>query len=100
MERFVITTALTDLWYGFGVAVQPHNIMWCFIDVGRQHGRRAAGHGPSCDNFDFAATDIRHQTGWSNPDARRSDVWRSIRWGHLFHLAQSAVSPTARCDMP
>jgi len=29
----VIETALTDLWYGFGVAVQPHNIMWCFIGV-------------------------------------------------------------------
>jgi len=33
MERLVIATALTDLWYGFGVAVQPHNIMWCFIGV-------------------------------------------------------------------
>src|SRR5262245_56470319 len=33
MERPVIETALTDLWYGFGVAVQPHNIMWCFIGV-------------------------------------------------------------------
>jgi len=29
----VITTALTDLWYGFGVALQPHNLMWCFIGV-------------------------------------------------------------------
>ena len=29
----MIATALTDLWYGFGVAVQPHNIMWCFIGV-------------------------------------------------------------------
>src|SRR4029079_16298128 len=33
VERPVIETALTDLWYGFGVAVQPHNIMWCFIGV-------------------------------------------------------------------
>src|SRR5215471_7659235 len=33
MERLVIATALTDLWYGFGVAVQPHNLMWCFIGV-------------------------------------------------------------------
>jgi putative tricarboxylic transport membrane protein len=29
----VIETALTDLWYGFGVALEPHNIMWCFIGV-------------------------------------------------------------------
>jgi putative tricarboxylic transport membrane protein len=29
----VIGTALTDLWYGFGVALEPHNIMWCFIGV-------------------------------------------------------------------
>jgi putative tricarboxylic transport membrane protein len=29
----MIETALTDLWYGFGVALQPHNIMWCFIGV-------------------------------------------------------------------
>ena len=29
----MIGTALTDLWYGFGVALEPHNIMWCFIGV-------------------------------------------------------------------
>jgi putative tricarboxylic transport membrane protein len=29
----VIGTALTDLWYGFGVALAPQNIMWCFIGV-------------------------------------------------------------------
>src|ERR1700676_1552295 len=31
--RPVITTALTDLWYGFGVALEPHNLMFCFIGV-------------------------------------------------------------------
>ena len=29
----MITTALTDLWYGFGVALEPQNLMWCFIGV-------------------------------------------------------------------
>ena len=29
----MITTALTDLWYGFGVALEPHNLMFCFIGV-------------------------------------------------------------------
>jgi putative tricarboxylic transport membrane protein len=29
----VITTALTDLWYGFGVAIEPHNLMYCFLGV-------------------------------------------------------------------
>src|SRR5258708_13165142 len=29
----VISTALTDLWTGFGVALEPHNLMWCFIGV-------------------------------------------------------------------
>jgi TctA family transporter len=29
----VITTALTDLWFGFGVALEPQNLMWCFIGV-------------------------------------------------------------------
>jgi len=29
----MIETALTDLWYGFQVAFQPHNLMWCFIGV-------------------------------------------------------------------
>jgi TctA family transporter len=33
MEPAVITTALTDLWYGFGVALEPQNLMWCFIGV-------------------------------------------------------------------
>src|SRR6201986_2879462 len=26
-------TALSDLWYGFGVAVEPQNLMWCFVGV-------------------------------------------------------------------
>ena len=29
----MFATALTDLWYGFGVALEPHNVMWCFIGV-------------------------------------------------------------------
>jgi len=29
----VIYTALTDLWMGFGVALEPQNLMWCFIGV-------------------------------------------------------------------
>ena len=29
----MVTTALTDLWFGFGVALEPHNLMWCFIGV-------------------------------------------------------------------
>jgi putative tricarboxylic transport membrane protein len=33
MEPAVITTALTDLWMGFGVALEPQNLMWCFIGV-------------------------------------------------------------------
>ena len=29
----MIATAFSDLWYGFGVAFEPHNLMWCFIGV-------------------------------------------------------------------
>src|SRR6201982_2941108 len=29
----MLATALTDLWYGFGVALEPHNLMWCFVGV-------------------------------------------------------------------
>ena len=29
----MISTALADLWYGFGVALEPHNLMWCFVGV-------------------------------------------------------------------
>src|SRR5471030_452102 len=29
----MIGQALMDLWYGFGVAFEPHNLMWCFIGV-------------------------------------------------------------------
>src|SRR6185437_12409023 len=25
--------SLVDLWYGFGVALQPHNLMWSFFGV-------------------------------------------------------------------
>ena len=29
----MIYSALTDLWYGFGVALEPHNIVFCFLGV-------------------------------------------------------------------
>jgi putative tricarboxylic transport membrane protein len=29
----MFASALTDLWYGFGVAFEPHNLMWCFVGV-------------------------------------------------------------------
>ena len=29
----MIATALTDLWHGFGVALEPHNLWWCFVGV-------------------------------------------------------------------
>ena len=29
----MIQQALTDLWYGFGVALEPHNLLWCFVGV-------------------------------------------------------------------
>jgi len=29
----VISTAFTDLYYGFGVALEPHNLLWCFVGV-------------------------------------------------------------------
>ena len=96
----MIATALTDLWYGFGVALQPHNLMWCFIGVlvGNMVGV-LAGHGPARDHFDSAAADIRDQTGGCDPDARRCDVRRAIRRRDLFDPAQFAVSSTARGDV-
>src|SRR6202166_3788790 len=33
MGAAVIGTAFTDLWYGFGVALEPQNLMWCFVGV-------------------------------------------------------------------
>jgi TctA family transporter len=33
MVRVVIGTALTDLWNGFYVALEPHNFFWCFLGV-------------------------------------------------------------------
>jgi len=32
-EGSMVAQALTDLWYGFGVALEPHNIVFCFIGV-------------------------------------------------------------------
>src|SRR6201994_1520826 len=29
----MFATALSDLWYGFGVAFEPQNLMWCFVGV-------------------------------------------------------------------
>src|SRR3982074_538350 len=33
MEAPVIPTSLAVFWSGFGVAVEPHNLMFCFIGV-------------------------------------------------------------------
>ena len=58
----MIATALTDLWYGFGVALEPHNLMWCFIGVlvGNMVGV-LPGMGPlGTGYFNPAAADIRH----------------------------------------
>lgn len=29
----MFASALSDLWYGFGVAFEPQNFMWCFVGV-------------------------------------------------------------------
>src|SRR6201993_1450798 len=29
----MLASALHDLWYGFGVALEPHNLLWCFVGV-------------------------------------------------------------------
>src|SRR6201999_661731 len=29
----MLASALSDLWYGFGVALEPQNLMWCFVGV-------------------------------------------------------------------
>ena len=29
----MVMTALNDLWHGFAVAFEPHNLLWCFIGV-------------------------------------------------------------------
>ncbi len=29
----MISTALSDLWFGFGIALLPQNLLWCFIGV-------------------------------------------------------------------
>jgi putative tricarboxylic transport membrane protein len=29
----VTSDALTNLWYGFGIALEPHNLLWCFVGV-------------------------------------------------------------------
>jgi TctA family transporter len=29
----MIGQSLADLWYGFGVALTPHNLMWSFFGV-------------------------------------------------------------------
>src|ERR1700674_1179716 len=33
VEGTVIEAALSGLWFGFGVALQPENLMWCFVGV-------------------------------------------------------------------
>jgi putative tricarboxylic transport membrane protein len=29
----MLASSLSDLWYGFGVALEPENVMWCFLGV-------------------------------------------------------------------
>jgi len=59
----MIATALSDLWFGFGVALEPHNLMWCFLGVLVGIWSACCRHGPASDHLDPAAADVRHQAG-------------------------------------
>ena len=60
----VITSALTDLWYGFGVALEPHNLLWCFVGVliGNMVGV-LPGMGAARHHLDPVAAHLRHEAG-------------------------------------
>ena len=53
----MIETALTDLWYGFGVAFEPHNLMFCFLGVlvGNMVGVILVGAGLTKTSFSRSA---------------------------------------------
>ena len=67
--------------------------------AGRQHGRRAAGHGPARHHLDPAAADLRHEAGRRHPDAGRRHVRRAIWRRDLLDPAQFAMSSAARGDL-
>jgi len=96
----VIYSALTDLWYGFGVALEPHNLLFCFIGVliGNIVGVLPAWR--SRHHLDPAAAHLRNEAGGRHPDAGRRLLRRPIWWRHLLDLAQSTVSSTACGDLP
>jgi len=97
----VISTAITDLWYGFGVALEPHNLMYCFLGVlvGNLVGV-LPGDGPRGDDFYFAAADLRDAAGAGDPDAVRGLLWRPIWRRDLFDPVDPALSSASRRDLP
>ena len=96
----VIETALTDLWYGFGVALEPHNLMWCFVGVlvGNMVGV-LPGMGPLATISILLPLTFGMKPVARHPDAGRHLLRRAIRRRDLLDPAQPAVPSAARRDL-
>ena len=90
-------TALHDLWYGFGVAFELHNIMWCFIGVfvGNMVGV-LPGMGPLATISILLPLTFGPQAGRRHPDAGGGVLRRAVWRRHLLDPAQPAVPSAAR----
>ena len=71
---------LSNLAFGFSVAVTLQNLFYCFIGSFPRHAdRRAAGHWNGSDGGDAAAADFQPQSGDRNDHARRHLLRRAVR---------------------
>ena len=79
MSADVIET-LQALGNGFGVALQPVNLLWGFVGVHARHGgRRAAGHRARADGRDAPAVDRQARSDRRADHVRRHLLRRDVR---------------------
>ena len=97
----MLATALSDLWYGFGVALEPHNLMWCFVGVlvGNMVGV-LPGMGPLATISILLPLTFGMKPVARDPDAVGHVLRRAIWRRDLLDPAQPAL-PSAACgDLP
>ena len=105
LPLFTVVSAMHDslmqLMYGFGVALQPDNLMWCVFGVlvGNLIGV-LPGMGPLSTISMLLPLDLRHRAGAGDPDAGRHLLRLAVRRRDRRDPAEPA-QPSAACgDLP
>src|SRR5262249_55194657 len=81
--------SLTSLSYGFNIALQPQNLLYCFIGVTMADlGRCASGDRSHRDDRVALASHVQAQSDCRHHHAFGHLLWSYVRWLDHFHFAE------------